>query len=78
MAINLLNENRIIINNKQKMTIENFRNIIEFKEENIIIDNISVKGNNLRINEINEFKKNLSKSQKTIFKCNLKKHNNIE
>lgn len=55
MAINLLNENRIIINNKQKMTIENFRNIIEFKEENIIIDNISVKGNNLRINEINEF-----------------------
>lgn len=55
MAINLLNENRIIINNQQKMTIENFRNIIEFKEENIIIDNISVKGNNLRINEINEF-----------------------
>lgn len=55
MAFNMLNENRIIINNKQKMTIENFRNIIEFKEENIIIDNISVKGNNLRINEINEF-----------------------
>ena len=55
MAFNMLNENRIIINNKQKMTIENFRNIIEFREENIIIDNISVKGNNLRINEINEF-----------------------
>ena len=55
MAFNLFSENKIIINNKQKMTIENFRLIKEYKRENIIIDNISVKGINLHINEINDY-----------------------
>lgn len=39
----------------EKLTIENYNNLIDLNDNLIIIDNYIIEGNNLRIKEINEY-----------------------
>lgn len=55
MSISLYNKQKITIYNMNKMLIENYHQIVNYQYDYIVIDFIAIRGNNLHINEINDY-----------------------